>query len=135
VGMFLLLSLVQPTPAALLLCCWSCWWIPYFSLCAITVEHHQDQTHWSQGLWERRDIEHLQVKTSESREEISSSSMARPSLSLFTSFYWWKPGRIYLRLLFICCLIIWLLFQSVAADVRYRRGYKQKSRPERRGCQ
>jgi hypothetical protein len=130
-GVLLLLSLVQPAASALLLCCWSCWWIPYFSLCAVTIEHHQDSTHWSQGLWRRKDIEHLQGKISESREETSPFSVAWPFLGLFTNSYSRRAVRMYRRFLLICCLITWFLFQSVSADIRHRRGYKQKRRPER----
>jgi hypothetical protein len=67
IGLLLLLSLWQPA-AVFVLSCWACWWILYFSYCAIASEHRHNPTHWSQRSWFHKHMKQTQMEIAE-REE------------------------------------------------------------------
>jgi hypothetical protein len=73
-GLFLLLYLLQPAAAVFVLSWWALWWMLYFSLCAVTVEHRHDPTHWSQGPWFRTYVRQWEGETAASCEEDKISS-------------------------------------------------------------
>jgi hypothetical protein len=79
VGLFLLLSLLQPAIAAFALSCWALWWILCFSFCAMAIEPRHDPAHWSHGFWLRKYVRPWEVGTAESWEEVSSSSQTLSS--------------------------------------------------------